>query len=325
MDLPTFCTGLTTAFCTGLVIEVIGLLILFPMSLKKLMNLTPDKSKEFFYIKTQMESNKDELLLAAGTYGEVYKMFLPPFGFVIKKVSKAGFAPYLRKEMIAYLILYNSPGVPKVLGSSFDLNEGESHLLLEYIENTQNLAEVLAQQVPVSSQTVSSIFRQIFRILKDVHHYGIMHCDLKPANILYQYGTKNIYIIDFGLFHFNDRRKTWPMQTEEYRAPEVFAYEKDRRTPVDVKMDMYSVGMILVEFCFGSELIRVWLREGKPRDKVDWNEYHRKCRSFISSFSEKETAFLILLKGLLEEDPKKRFSPAQALEHLGKQQEEDPQ
>lgn len=77
------------------------------------------------------------------------------------------------------------------------------------------------------------------------HENGILHCDLKPANILLD-AKNQARIGDFGLARLGDGNEL-AMGTPGYTAPEVL---RDPTT-YDARADIYSIGVILYELLVG--------------------------------------------------------------------------
>lgn len=98
---------------------------------------------------------------------------------------------------------------------------------------------------------VRDIALQIVSTLEFLDRTGTIHADLKPENILLDFNSK-IKVIDFGsalstdgTIHF----KGSYIQSRWYRSPEVFL-----GLPFNTKVDMWSLGCILVELVTGSPL-----------------------------------------------------------------------
>jgi serine/threonine protein kinase len=76
---------------------------------------------------------------------------------------------------------------------------------------------------------------------------NIIHCDLKPENImLKQHGKSLIKLIDFGNACFSTKKLYKYIQSRFYRAPEVIL-----ELPYSSQIDMWSLGCIIYELHFG--------------------------------------------------------------------------
>lgn len=86
-----------------------------------------------------------------------------------------------------------------------------------------------------------------------LHKHDIYHRDIKPANIVMSTSGRAT-LIDFSHAH----RMIIPLNqldaqvvTYYYRSPEVFAYQNTKNTLYDKSIDIYSVGMVLLEILTG--------------------------------------------------------------------------
>ena len=78
----------------------------------------------------------------------------------------------------------------------------------------------------------------------------IIHCDLKPENIILKEKNKSgIKVIDFGSSCFRSKRIYTYIQSRFYRAPEIIL-----GLPYDHGIDMWSFGCILAELYTGYPL-----------------------------------------------------------------------
>ena len=89
----------------------------------------------------------------------------------------------------------------------------------------------------------SSPLRQVLTALSFVHGLGLIHCDLKPENVLIVSLSRCIVkLIDFGSSCFvNDPHSSY-VQSRAYRAPEVVL-----GLPYGPRIDVWSLGCILAE------------------------------------------------------------------------------
>lgn len=94
---------------------------------------------------------------------------------------------------------------------------------------------------------LSHITRQCLIALKFVHELGLMHCDIKPENILLgSYSRALVKVIDFGSSSFVTDRQSSYIQSRSYRAPEVIL-----GLPYGGKIDIWSLGCVIAEMYTG--------------------------------------------------------------------------
>jgi eukaryotic-like serine/threonine-protein kinase len=91
---------------------------------------------------------------------------------------------------------------------------------------------------------------QICQALEHAHHRGIIHCDLKPANILLDEGGR-IRVTDFGLARSLTGHTPWTAEVEG-TAP-FMAPEQASRCwgEIDVRTDVYGIGAVLYTLLTG--------------------------------------------------------------------------
>ena len=107
---------------------------------------------------------------------------------------------------------------------------------------------------------IQNITKHLIHGIAFLHSIGLMHCDMKPENIVMSnlppYNTFSsvedspmFKIIDYGSTCFNTDRCETYIQSRTYRAPEVILGIKYNNT-----IDMWSIGCILYELWTGQEL-----------------------------------------------------------------------
>ena len=102
---------------------------------------------------------------------------------------------------------------------------------------------------PFDTAFVRGVAQQMFRALSDIHKCGVVHCDVKPENVLQGASTLEFKLIDFGSGCFNGQQRYQYIQSRFYRAPEVilgFRYS--------YPMDVWSMALVLVELLIGCPL-----------------------------------------------------------------------
>lgn len=94
---------------------------------------------------------------------------------------------------------------------------------------------------------LKQISHQLLISLNHLHSINLMHCDLKPENVLFKsLTTPSVKLIDFGSCTFFHDEPAFYMQTRPYRAPEMIL-----SAPYNEKIDNWSLGCVLVELFTG--------------------------------------------------------------------------
>jgi len=136
--------------------------------------------------------------------------------------------------------------------SLFEADEADGCLyyVMEYIEG-ETLADRLRRQGPLPVDEALQIVAEIGDALQYAHERGVVHRDVKPANILLARG--HALLADFGIAKETDagaERLTGTgvgVGTAEYMSPEQAA--GDRR--VDARSDVYALAAVLFEMLVG--------------------------------------------------------------------------
>lgn len=133
----------------------------------------------------------------------------------------------------------------------FDYGETEDetlYLVTEFLDG-ETLYERLWRVKTMTSQMVVQMSKQVAKSLGEAHAHGIIHGDLKPANIFLcqMYGERDyIKVLDFGIAKIIGEVDPAGLGTPEYMSPEQFDGE-----PLLAASDIYSLGLILYESLVG--------------------------------------------------------------------------
>jgi len=143
------------------------------------------------------------------------------------------------------------------------LENGSFYLVLEFIEG-KSLSQLIADHGALPEERALLIARQIADALSAAHAAGIVHRDLKPDNVMLvtKDGSNDfVKVLDFGIAKVKIEeadpnqqaltRLNTVMGTPEYMSP-----EQARGEPVDVRADLYTVGVILYEMLSGTSPFR---------------------------------------------------------------------
>lgn len=129
--------------------------------------------------------------------------------------------------------------------------EGHPYLVMEYIEG-QSLDRYCAAHNLDLFQRLH-LFLEIAAIVQAAHERLVLHCDLKPSNVLVMADGQPV-LLDFGLARvLNDARTR---QDSGYCTPTYASPELIRGTAVVAASDVYSLGVMLVELLTTRDCVR---------------------------------------------------------------------
>ena len=201
-----------------------------------------------------------------GGMGVVYRaMHLPLKREVALKViapevsDNVEFRTRFRREMEAAAAIQH-PNVITVLHAGEE--DGLLYVTMRYVRG-EDLARLVAMETRLDPVRAAVIVGQVAAALDAAHANGLVHRDVKPANVLVESagdGMEHALLTDFGLIKnlHSDSHVTQTgmlVGTFDYTAPE----QLDGR-PVDARTDVYSLGCVLFQTLTG--------RVPYPRDSV---------------------------------------------------------
>ncbi|XP_069014036.1 serine/threonine-protein kinase MAK-like [Embiotoca jacksoni] len=206
------------------------------------------------------------------------------------------------------------------------------YFVFEYMK--ENLYQLMKERNNLFPESViRNMTFQILQGLSFIHKHGYFHRDMKPENLLCM-GPELVKIADFGLAREIRSQPPYTdyVSTRWYRAPEVLLKSSSYSSPIDI----WAVGCIMAElytlrplFPGNSEVDEIFkiCRVLGTLKKSDWPEGFTlaasmnfrfpKCvptslRSLIPNASNNAIA---MMKDMLQWDPEKRPSAAQALRY----------
>ena len=148
------------------------------------------------------------------------------------------------------------------------------YMMMDFIDGTTLQAEIFRSQGhPLNQVFINQCLQSICSALHYAHGLGLVHCDIKPGNIMInQHG--DILLTDFGIARMTDAATSTMVGfgTPAYIAPEL-VQGKDP-TP---SSDIYSLGVILYEMSTGGERPFTGERAqttGMTSEKVRWEQVH---------------------------------------------------
>ncbi|MCA9513394.1 MAG: protein kinase [Myxococcales bacterium] len=148
----------------------------------------------------------------------------------------------------------NHPGIVQVFDYS-GLYSTRLYLVMEYVPG-HNLGELLLATGPFAPALVAHVGLGVASVLAYAHGHGIVHQDLKPENILVV-ADGRLKLTDFGISRriAAESAKGQQVRLEVAGTPAYMAPEQALGVPVDVRVDIFSLGATLYTLATGAMLV----------------------------------------------------------------------
>ncbi len=210
-----------------------------------------------------------ESLLGSGAMGEVYKarQIALEKTIALKVMHKdiaadPSFAQRFHREAKAASRL-DHPNSIRVIDFGEE-PDGLTYIAMEYVDG-RDLLKVITTEWPLSAARISTLLLQALSALSVAHELGVIHRDLKPENIMIIAGTDEdgrptdvVKVCDFGIAKITARSNHKPgsngpdtTQGVFVGTPEYVSPEQGKGEPIDVRSDLYSMGVILFQLLTG--------------------------------------------------------------------------
>lgn len=142
----------------------------------------------------------------------------------------------------------SDPNIVNVLDVGHEEENNMDYFVMEYVDG-KTLKDVIIFNGKLSYSTAINIAIQVAKALECAHKNNIIHRDVKPQNILV---TENgdVKVTDFGIAKSSTAstitNTTTIMGSAHYLSP-----EQAKGTFIDLRSDMYSLGIVLYEMVTG--------------------------------------------------------------------------
>jgi hypothetical protein len=257
-----------------------------------------------------------ERLLGVGAYGEVWVAVERNTGrrVAIKFYAHRGGLDWtlLSREVEKLAFLFADRYVVQLIGVGWEADP--PYYVMEYLERG-SLAERL-QKGSLSAEQAVELFHEVAVGLVHAHGKGVLHCDLKPANVLLDQDEKP-RLADFGQSRLSHEQLP-ALGTLYYMAPE----QADMDAMPDARWDVYALGALFYCMLTGHPPYR-GMHALEPIDpngalsdrlaryrrlirKSPLPSEHRQVRGVDRALAE-------IVEGCLAPNPEKRYPNAQAV------------
>ncbi len=178
------------------------------------------------------------------------------------------------------------------------VDRGYHFIEMEYVPGAVSLTEWLVRKGPFEALAASKLVRQVVLALEAAHRSGVVHRDVKPANVLLT-PRGHAKLADFGLAH----QLLGPARERLAGTPTFMAPELFRGASASPQSDIYAVGVMLYYLLsgrlpFAASTIRSLIRLHQEQTVPD-------IRAMVEAIPDRLAA---IVGRCLAKDPADRFS-----------------
>jgi serine/threonine protein kinase len=210
-----------------------------------------------------------------------------------------------------------------------EAEDGRPFMVMEFLEG-RGLKDMIGAEAPMHPARVSTVARQIAAALNAAHSLGVVHRDVKPANIVligqspqsgFAAGEEQAKVLDFGIAKAKEARLDESLQghatltrtgsvigTPTYMSPE--QARGMRGADLDGRSDLYSLGIVMYQMLAGglpfkADTSMEWILAHLQTPPTPFNKFRSDLRI--------PPALADLVMRCLEKDPSRRPPTAAAL------------
>lgn len=190
-----------------------------------------------------------------------------PVAIKVVRCVDAGFEENFRRRFLqeaSILAQLQHPNIVTLLeyGPLSDRSEEHYFMAMEYLRG-ETLAKRFKRAGRLSIEESIRVSRQIGRGLREAHRRGFIHRDLKPSNIMLVPEDDNndiVKLVDFGIGKIVNARTELPANHDGEEmtrvglllgSPRYMSPEQIRSEPVELRTDLYGLGVILFQALTG--------------------------------------------------------------------------
>jgi serine/threonine-protein kinase len=249
--------------------------------------------------------------LGRGAMGVIYKAQDPDIGRTVAiKLVRADLLDGDDRE--AFLVRFRQEARaagrcmhPNIVALyDFAMHEGNPFLTMEYVDGVP-LGQALKQVGRFAPADAVAIIAQLLDALGAAHTLGVVHRDVKPANILLP-PSGQVKVTDFGISRLDMSAITQDgavIGTPAYMSP-----EQCRGEDVDARGDLFSAGAVLYELLSGTRAFA-----GRNVTEVSFQLLNAEPRDLIEFAPDTPPALIGALRQAMAKSREARFGSAKAM------------
>lgn len=259
-------------------------------------------------------ANKYRVLkkLGTGSMGEVY-LVLPPRGdpVAIKLLKTSDDSRNMKMAIEQFenefkvLKKLSHPNIGEIYDYGFDQESQRVYFTSKWLKGE----DLFIATKGLDFSEMEDYFIQVLRALNYLHQKNIIHCDIKPGNVIVE--NKIVQLIDFGLAGY------WGdsiVGTPTYLAPEIFRGERH-----SVSSDLYAVGVMMYNV-----FTRTQPFAGKDVQEIYQKHCHHLPKGLAEINSEIPSYLSRIAFNLISKNPQDRFlSAASVIEEISTYSDKD--
>jgi serine/threonine-protein kinase len=163
-----------------------------------------------------------------------------------------------------------------------------------------DLAPYVKQGNLLPIEKVVSIIARVSDALGYAHRQGVVHRDVKPANMMYDPASDTLKVTDFGIARLTDSSKTktgMVLGTPSFMSPEQLAGKK-----IEGRSDLFSLGVSLYQLLSGRLPF-----EGESMAQLMFKIANEPPRDILSVRPDLPPSLAVFLERALAKDPQDRY------------------
>lgn len=204
-----------------------------------------------------------EELLGTGGMGKVFRAREKDTGRIVaikalhksRHTDERAVAQFLQEAQI--LAKLHHPNIVGVNGLG-RFPSGSCFMVMDYVDGIDMQSRI--KRGPVSLSEVIRIVEQVALGIQHAHNLGVVHCDVKPGNVLLDKDDR-VFVTDFGFAFLIAGGESNELKsiggTEGYIAPEILS----RHSPPTPAADVYGIGMLMWTLATGTSPSAIQLRK----------------------------------------------------------------